>query len=163
MGTMEMKAPPSYEDEKRARLLENAAREARDRRAKEEAEGRPTASPFAGGPKREPTNPDLFAGNQGKKSEYLTGNLSDMFQAGNQSGKPEASQEKPDSARKSASPRGGSSPDEGTGSTTNLLGKNDGHRAERKGEGDDYDPMSINEILKKKVQDKNKPKKVVSS
>ena len=50
--------PPAYGDEKRARLLENAAREARDRRAKEEAEGRPISSPFAAAPKRENSKGD---------------------------------------------------------------------------------------------------------
>lgn len=51
--------PPKYVDrqeEKRARLLENAARESRMRREKEMEEGRPTSRPFTA-PKRQPPPP----------------------------------------------------------------------------------------------------------
>lgn len=98
--------PPPYDDEKRAKLLENAANESRDRRAKEEAAGRPLSSPFA------------------KKND-------------------------------DGSPRDGPSPSGSTKSSTKLLGEDK--------EDTSTDMMSINEILKKKVQDKKKPKKVASS
>jgi len=120
-------------DEKRARLLDNAAKESRDRRAKDEAEGRPASRPFDAVPKREDTKPQL---------------------------KPT-----PESPSEDATP-------ENTGSTLNLLG-NPGKSSPPAGAGaggespvdDGGDPsgMSINEILKRKMQDKKKPKKVVAS
>jgi hypothetical protein len=139
--------PPPYADEKRARLLENAAREARERRAKEEAEGRPMSRPFSGAPKLdhpyEPPKPQSLKVEPPREPQSL----------------------------KAESPREQASPSESTGSTANLLpvGKNDKKGGTKGGAGDDDDDkddngqMSINEILKKKVQDKKKPRKVVAS
>lgn len=117
--------PPKYVDraeEKRARLLENAARESRMRREMTD-DGRPTSRPFTA-PKRQPTPPEEDTASHGSTTNLL--------------GKPEKD-ETPEAA-------GGAG---GSGQQPQSMAG-----------------MSINEILKMKVtqkNDKKRPRKIVAA